>query len=308
MATTGYISFLAIERRRWVAVMELCGGIIAGLMLAAPQLLLSFDAYTSSVRSELFTKPDGIAWQYLVTFFAPDFYGNPVTRNDWYGYYAEWASYIGVVPLMAALFAIVRRAKHIGFFLVLAVISLLIATPSPFNAFIAGFKIPALSTSYSARIIVLFSFSLAVICAYGIDLLTVEWDKKKISSIYPFILLMLSILAVLWGTVFIVKPFDADKLLIARRNLLFPTALVAGFITLSMTGYLKHRKAIRSFVTIFLVLLTAVDMIRYVVKWMPFDPREYVYPGNDTLAFLQNNAGYNRIFGNLGGEVTNGYG
>ena len=43
------------------------------------------------------------------------------------------------------------------------------------------------------------------------------------------------------------------------------------------------------------------------MKWMPFDPREYVYPKVDILSFLNNNVGYERIFGNLGGEVTNAF-
>ncbi len=48
-------------------------------------------------------------------------------------------------------------------------------------------------------------------------------------------------------------------------------------------------------------------MLRYTTKWMPFDPREYIYPDVDTLSFLKKEIGYTRIFGTLGGEVTNGY-
>lgn len=290
------------------AGIELGAGVLTGLMLAAPQILPSFDVYSRSVRSELFTQGGGIAWQYLVTAFAPDFYGNPVTRNDWYGFYAEWASYIGVVPLGLALYALFRRTKHIGFFLCLAIVSLLIATPNPVNTLIVWLKIPAVSTSYAARIIVLTSFALCVIAAYGLDGLRDDWEKKTIKSRYLFFLFVGLLLFALWGIIVFVKPFEADKLLIARRNLLFPSGLVFGFSILAIAGFISRWKIIRPMIMILLVLFTAGDMIRYAVKWMPFDPREYVYPQSDVLSFLQKYAGHDRIFGNLGGEVTNGYG
>lgn len=305
------IAFIACEMYRTKHIqagIDLGAGVLAGLMLAAPQILPSFDVYSRSVRSELFTQGGGIAWQYLVTMFAPDFYGNPVTRNDWYGFYAEWASYIGVVPLILALYAISRRTKGIGFFLGLAIVSLLIATPTSVNALVSWLKIPAVSTSYAARIIILASFSLSVIAAYGVDGLRDDWEKKTIKSRYLFFLFVGLLLFVLWGIIIFVKPFETDKLLIARRNLLFPTGLAFGFIALGIAGFIKRIRKILFVIMMLFVLLTAVDMIRYAVKWMPFDPREYMYPGNDVLSFLQKKAGNDRIFGNLGGEVTNGFG
>ena len=116
LATVAFIIYQSFLTKRMREGIELVVAVVLGLMLSAPQILPSLEAYNLSVRSELFTQGGGIAWQYLVTVFAPDFYGNPVTRNDWFGYYAEWASYIGVVPLLLAVYAIIRRAKYTGFF------------------------------------------------------------------------------------------------------------------------------------------------------------------------------------------------
>ncbi len=308
LAVVAFIVYQGMQTKQKRAVIELGVAVILGLMLSSPQILPSLEAYSQSVRSELFTQGGGIAWQYLVTLFAPDFYGNPVTRNDWFGYYAEWASYIGVVPLLLAVYAIVRRTKHIGFFLGLAIISFFIATPSPINAFVIWLKIPGISTSYAARIIILASFSLAAIAAYGLDGLREDWEKKRTSSIFLCAMIIGLFLIAIWAVVWIIRPLEIEKLLIARRNLMLPTGLAVGFSALAVLGYIKRWKFVRPLTIGLFILLATFDMVRYASKWMPFDPREYVYPEVDIVSFLKKEVGYQRIFGNLGGEVTNGFG
>lgn len=306
-ATVVFILYQAVCTKRMRVSVELTLAVVLGLMLSAPQILPSLEAYGQSVRSQLYTQAGGIAWQYLVTLFAPDFYGNPVTRNDWSGFYAEWASYIGVVPLLLAVYAIVRRIKHIGFFLGLSIVSFLIATPSPLNSLVIWLRLPGISTSYAARIIVLTSFSLAVIAAYGLDRLKEDWETKKISSILPTVIYIGVLLVAVWGVVWIMRPFAVDKLLIARRNLVLPTGFALGFCALAFAGYIRRWKFVQPLVIGLFILFTAFDMIRYSVKWMPFDPREYAYPEVDILAILKKEVGFARIFGNLGGEVTNAF-
>lgn len=307
-ALVAFIAYHAVHTKRTRASIELGLAVALSLMISAPQILPSLDAYSQSVRSELFEQAGGIAWQYLITLFAPDFFGNPVTRNDWFGYYAEWASYIGVVPLLLAMYAIVRRIKYIGFFLGLAVISFLVATPSPINTFVVWLKLPVISTSYGTRIIVLVSFAFAVISAYGLDGLREDWKREKFSTVLFPVACICAFLIVIWGFMEIVRPFTADKLLIARRNLILPTGLALGFCVLSIAGYIKRWKFFQLSALVLMIIFTAADMVRYGTKWMPFDPRENVYPEVDVLSFLKKEAGYERIFGNLGGEVTNGYG
>ena len=304
-ALVAFIAYQVVQAKQKRAGAELGVAVLLGLMLSAPQIFPSLDAYSRSVRSELFTQGGGIAWQYLITIFAPDFYGNPVTRNDWFGFYAEWASYIGVVPLLLVLYAMVRKTKHIGFFLGLVLISFLIATPTPINAFVVGLKLPAISTSYAARIIVLASFALSVLASYGMDTLREDWRKKKITVLLPCVLGIGVFLIFLWGIVLIVRPFPIDKLLIAKRNLMLPTGLTLAFCFLMFFGFIKRWKLIPYLVVALFIGLTAVDMLRYSTKWMPFDLREYVYPEVDILSFLKKKVGHERIFGNLGGEVTN---
>ncbi len=315
MAAASFTLYESIKTRRWRAGLELGFAIALGLMLAAPQILPSLEAYRGSVRSELFASAGGINFQHLITMFAPDFFGNPVTRNDWFGFYAEWASYVGVVPLLLVVYSIIRpsageagRTKHIGFFLSLSVISLALATPTPLNAFISWLKLPAISTSYGARIIILTGFSFAVLSAYGLDGVREDWEKRKRSSALLLTMIIGLFLICVWAVVMIIRPFPVDKLLIARRNLLLPSGLSLGCIALVFMGFIRKRRVVHALVVGLLVALTIADMLRYAGKWMPFDPREYVYPDMRILTYLQAQIGHDRMFGNFGGEVTNGFG
>src|SRR4029079_982063 len=134
--------------------------IFAGLLLSSPQLLPSIEFYANSVRSELFTKTEVIPWAYVPTFLAPDIFGNPVTRNAWFGHYAEWNAYIGLIPLLLAFFAFGKRSREVIFFGSVAIITVLLAFQTPLLDLLVAARVPVLSTSAASRIIVLFSFSM----------------------------------------------------------------------------------------------------------------------------------------------------
>ncbi len=303
-AFAGFVTWRYKDFKRGV---ELFLGILIGLLLSMPQLLPSVEAYQNSVRSGLFTQGGGIAWHYLITLFAPDFFGNPVTRNDWFGYYAEWASYIGVIPLLLALLAMLRKKTSIQwFFLILGGISLLIATPSLVNTLVVNLRLPAISTSYSARIIVLVSFSLSVLAAFGLDGLVEDWKNRRLASLRRLCLVSVVLLALVWAVIFIFQPFPVDKLLIAKRNLYLPTAMTLAALGLFSAGFVR-RLRLYKFIPLLLIGLVAFDMLRYSVKWMPFDPEEFVFPSMGMLEYMPKVAGTDRIFGNFGGEMAAPY-
>jgi len=266
--------------------------IVAGFIIAAPQILLGIKSFLESTRSAGVLKGEVIPWQYLMTMLAPDFYGNPVTRNDWFGHYAEWAGFIGVVPFVFSLIAMFgKKSKEVWFFILLAVLTLLFALPTPLNSLLYILKIPVLSGSAASRIILLTSFSLATLAAFGLD---VVWKNNKKIIYFIFAL------GIIWFILLVIKPFPVDKLLIAKRNFVIPTVLFIVAIAVSM--FKKYRLAV-----VILILLTAFDMLRFATKWMPFEERQYVYPSVKSLTYLQTYAGRDRVFGNIGGEVGNMY-
>lgn len=282
-----------------------------GLFLAAPQLLLSYDVFLASGRSSGVSRGEIIPWQYLVTLFAPDFYGNPVTRNDWFGHYAEWASFIGVVPLLLAWTAAWKlfRDSVVRFFAVAAVLVLLLATPSPVNELIYFFRIPVLSNSSASRIIVLFSFSLAVLSAYGFDGLLVAWKKEKFASYARIWAAVASAVAAVWGVLLFLNALPPDKRSIAMHNMVLPTVLLVAGLSLVSLGFVRRGKY--ALICIALLLAAAgFDTVRFAVKWMPFDPAVYVYPPKPVLTKIrQLTAGnYARVIGNIGNEVGSYFG
>lgn len=303
VAVVAYILFISLSTRMWKQGALLLLFTALGVCIASPQILLTLDAYAASVRSTSFVKGEVIPWRYLITLFSPDFYGNPVTRNDWFGHYAEWASYVGIVPLLLAVFAVTRKLKgYIRFFAVLGCFSIFFAYPTPLNDLLYALKLPAISTSAASRIIILFSFSLAILSAFGLDELVSAWKEKKWKPITLFITGWIILLAIVWTMILVIKPFPSDTLAIAKRNLMLPTALTLVTLLCMSVGFIKKYK-LYIFPVLFLLGLSMFDSYRYVSKWMPFEKREYMYPEVKSLTFLQNQIGYDRAFGNVYGEV-----
>jgi len=282
--------------------------IVLGFIICFPQILPSIELYRYSVRSQSFIQKGwGIPFQYLITVVAPDFFGNPVTRNDWFGYYAEWSSFIGVVPLFLAFLALFAKKKVLPlFFFIVGIFFLALAIESPILQVISFLKIPVLSTSTPTRIIVLFSFSFAALSGFGLDnLKSVVTEGKFKKTILPF-LLSGGLIFLAWILLFVLKVLPSDKMLIAKRNLFLPTLLFF-FAFISVFISIKYKKLI-ALTVLFLLLYASFDSLRFVTKWMPFDPKERIFADIPIIAAIKDNIGYGRYFGNLGDQVTTYYG
>lgn len=297
-------------------------GAAIGLLLSLPQIFPAIQFYNQSIRSDLFGKGgEVIPWNYLITFISPDFFGNPVTRNDWFGHYAEWAGFVGVVPILLAIIALVniRNSKHVQFWGVFGLIALLFAYSQTIVNGLTMLKIPVLSTSAASRIIVLVSFSIAVLSAFGLDTVRGYWNGsgQKIrvgwlaACFLTFILVVWGML--IFGNVFFVSDATPEQIQVAWSNFRLPSVLIV--LTFSIILAVKMATAKKLFakyaVTLglfALIILAALDVFRFANKWMPFDPREYVYPSHTTIEYLQDFAGSHRVFGNFSNPVFGTFG
>ncbi len=280
-----------------------------GLLLSMPQLLPSIEAYFASLRSGLFLKLEAIPISYLPTLLSPDFYGNPVTRNDWFGHYAEWNAYIGVIALILSIYSILnKKNKQTLYLFIFSIIALLLAFNTPLLSLIIALKIPVLSTSAASRIIVLFSFLFCVLAAFGFDNLLEDIKKGVNKKIFLLILFMFLLFISMWLIVLLnVLPFD--KTIIARQNLILPTLIYIAFVFLIfLLIKFKKRKKIIVLFSAALLILVSFDMLRFATKWMPFDPRDLVFKETETLTKLKELSNYDRFLGNLGGETVIYYG
>jgi hypothetical protein len=279
-----------------------------GILLSLPQLLPSVEAYTQSLRSGMFAKAEVIPWGYLSTFLAPDFLGNPVTRNDWFGHYAEWNAYVGVIPLILGCFALFRvRKKEILFFGLMGLLAILFSFQTPLLDLLVALKIPVLSTSALSRIIVLFSFSVAVLAGYGFEQLLFDIRQKNIRPIYLLLTFFVMIFAVFWGVILLKLIIPLDRIVIAKQNLILPTVLFFIFWVLVTSSLLVVHLKKGFFLKILplaLILVVAFDLLRFSGKWMPFDPRSLMYPNIPIAQELNKLSGFDRVTSNIGGEGT----
>lgn len=298
-----YIIFKLIVNRDKKFIL-LVFSVFLGVLASSAQILPSIEAYSQSLRSGIFQKVETIPWMYLPTFLAPDFFGNPVTRNAWFGHYAEWNAFIGIVPLFFAAFALffIKR-KEILLFTIPLFLSLLLAFPSPLLDLLVFLKVPVLSTSAASRIIVLFSFSASVLSGYGFMYFYEELHKKRYKKILGIFGLFIFLFVILWGLIFGKLFFEPDKLAIAFSNLRFPSAIFAALSGIIIVFLTVKREKIRNILMILIISLAVFDSLRFAIKWQPFEPKELVFVNTEATKFYSSLPDKNaRVFMNSGAE------
>jgi hypothetical protein len=308
IAILAYLVYKFIVVKNIYATFRLTLFVIFGLLLIMPQVLPSVELYFESFRSSFF-QTSNIPLAYLPSFLAPDFFGNPVTRNTWFGNYAEWNAYIGVLPLMLAVYSFSKiKRPQILFFLIFGILSLLLALGNPASTFIQNLHLPVLSTSSINRIIVLFSFSFAVLAGFGYDLLFFDLKNSGKKIILIWLGLFGLLFAVLWAVIIQKLFIPLDKIAISKQNLILPTILFLAVVILVSLGAIVRKIKCYKVLSIFLawlfIILVAFDLLRFAIKWQSFDPKNLVFPSFSTTQAFSKISGFNRVFGNLGGEAT----
>lgn len=297
-----YIVWTFMREKNPLVVAKLLIFLLLGVIVSVPQILPTIQLYLHSVRSEIYITGGGIPLRYLITAIAPDFFGNPVTRNDWFGFYAEWASFVGVIPLFFALLGIFNKSsKRSAFFVVALIVILLLSIDSIVQPLVGSLKIPVLSTSNPSRIIVLYSFVISVLAGFGLHSF-LEKKFQKTTLVLPIVILGL-VLFVVWGMLLFGSPFPLDKIAIAKRNLLLPSGLF--IVTILIVVGRKFISGRIFILAISLLLaLSVFDSLRFVQKWMPFESKALVYPDVPVIGAIKNTIGNGRMFGNFGGETA----
>lgn len=279
--------------------------LVFGVLLTLPQILPSVEAYAQSLRSSIYQKTEVIPWNYLATFFAPDFFGNPVTRNDWYGHYAEWNAFLGIIPMFLAIYSLFYvKNKKIFFFLTSSLIAIFLSFQTPLLNLIVLLKIPVLSTSAASRIIVLFSFSAAVLAAFGYEKLEKDLKERMLKNLKFFLSVISIIFITLWLIVFL-RILGLEKSLIARQNLILPTLLYIGFTSVVVLIVVLKKFTKKRFILLYiLILLTSIDMLRFATKWQPFQLKSHFYPNVQVSSELIKIGDKDRALASFGAEAA----
>lgn len=318
-----YVCYQGIVKKSVSLIIFLSLAVLFGLLLAMPQILPSLELYNQSLRSGLFQQIEAIPLGYLPTFLAPDILGNPVTRNDWFGHYAEWNGYIGLLPLMLGFYGVFRKKNVFTMSLfILSILILCLAFATPMLQFVIALHIPVLSTSAASRIIVLFSFIFVILSGFGFDGIVTDLQDKKYKVFFAWLSVFTVIFIFLWAMVSLKLFLPIDKISIAKQNLKLPTisffiiaviCMIAVFYSkihvLRKYKFFTERKiVIPVFISSIFIVLTMFDMLRFATKWQPFDPKEFVFPQVAVTNHFPPKQPYERVFGDDGGQLSVKYG
>lgn len=262
--------------------------LLLGIGIAAFQIIPGWELLKNSQRTVEFHPFEWafLPWSKVITFFAPDFFGNHSTRNYWGPQdYTSNTGFVGVVAFVLASIAagLIRKKKEVKFAAVLLVLSLVFSFPTPVSVFLWKSAIFGLNAASAHRALVLFNLSIALLAGFGVDFFLKKRVNLKISFFLPFIILFgftAYALVLSRKPVFVESVF---KHVVALRNLIFPWAVFAfSLFVIGLAQNLKRKK----FGIYILALVMIFELYRFGWKFTPFSPRSIVFPTTPVLDFL----------------------
>ncbi len=325
-----YRGYFTPSERNKKRLMVIFGIGILAIGVTAIQWLPSLEAYFLSPRRivggkfifESFLMP----FQHLITFLAPDFWGNPGSYNYFFPkvFYHDRVIYIGIIPLIFAIYAYLKaEGWRVKFWKIFSLVTLSLGFALPTSWIWYVLQIPVLSVAHPGRIFVLSTFGLSIISAFGLERFMKKPDGTLMKKIFIFLSL---ILLVLWGFVGIAqllvrnypsfhpacgpkndlllmqlcKTVSSDAVLgiwqryasISFRNLFLPSI----FMLLSWVAINRLWKDKNIFFASMLVLFL-IGSFYFANKYLYFSERSFVFPEISILSQLKQIAGNNRIWG-----------
>ncbi len=272
-----------------------------GIGMASLQLFPTLELFQNSIRKD---DPNIVDYNYgllpvqsIITFFAPDYFGSPVTGNFWGHLYHETMGYFGIVTLPFVIFALFKRrdftTKFFGLFFVVSVILI-------FDTFVGKVlylvKLPLLSTSYASRMLFLVDFSAGILAAKGLEEIAASQSRKNFLKIIAILFLILLFSS--FGLYLMVKyigplaHFKYEELLgnlkFSLRNSILPLALLA---VLALALRIKKSHLFMGVI----IFLTIADLFRFGWKYTAFSSADMLYPDTPLTTFLKQNVGYHRV-------------
>lgn len=284
------------------------------LILTAIQWIpgLQFISLSARQADQVYTQQEGwfIPFHHLIQFVAPDFFGNPATLNYWGTWnYGEMVGYVGIVPLVFALFAVIAvKRKVIVFFAVALITSLIFAVHNPIAEVPFMLNIPFISSSQPTRLLFIAVFALSVLASFGFDHLfrNAEKSRKTVLQLSGVFLILSCTLVLLWSMAALqvqwLGDVTSENWAVAKRNLVVPTALFAGMVVSAIVALVCIKSRIKYVIPVIFVVITVFDLLRFSHKFLPFTPQDYLFPPTQTTTFLDEQPEPKRVL-SLNNEV-----
>lgn len=264
---------------------------IVGLGVGAITLLPAgeFAAYSQRVRYTAETvMRTRFPWQHLVTLIAPDFYGNPVNPEGYWGQlpnYAELAIYFGVIAFLLALTApFVARRRQFAFTAItitLFVMAVIFGTPLVRLLFL----FPGSQFVVLNRLLFLLPLCGAWLAAIGLD----GWlstPKERRWILAPILSLLFVVAIITLWTQQVTRESHPETYTDLIRSGLFLLPAIALLLILP-----RHSRLIGGM----LVVLAFVDLLQWGWDFNPITSTTYLYPENEVVDYLQQDTSLYRV-------------
>ncbi len=297
---SAYFFFKLVTCRRqggvWLQAAFFFCGIVAGSLLAAPQLLPFFEYYRESslaLSSTILSRSSnhlhiGTLTYYLLPYIA----GSPIHVDfEWLqtflsGTYNfnERTGFVGLIPLYLSLIAIVyKRNRFVGFYSVLILFCLCVIYGLPPLPLVIRY-IPVLSSINHMRLILFICFSLAVLAGFGLEELSrikagARW--KVMVAVWCLTACFLFWVIVVFRTV-LTGNDPASKWFVQEQLLVFCAGIVvATIITVPWWGYKVQ------FAKVTAVVWVCFELLWFAMDYNPSISRSDYYPKTKAIEFLQ---------------------
>lgn len=225
--------------------------ILSGILLASVQILPSLELLQHSIRNIDTVAQAGkiqfLPLSHLLTFFVPDFFGNPATGNYWgIGSYDNFAFSISTVGVIFFIIVLTQKSfyKYNFIFIILSILSLIISLSHPLNDILVKNGLFGLKAAVAARNLLFFDFAASVISSIGF-MYIMKNNYSRIKIFYPLGIYIGIILGLFISVLFVknwinIETSDVSKEVliyglknytVALKNSLLPLG-IAFFITL----------------------------------------------------------------------------
>ncbi len=277
-----------------------------GIGMSALQLFPSFELYrlstinqqTSTFIFDRFLLPIS----HLITIIIPNYFGNQATYNYFGPHdYIETIAYVGSIPVSLAILAWWKGKTHavVTFFVLVMIIATLSTIEWVGSRFLFSLSIPILSSDVPSRVFVLTTFSIAILSGFGFS----YWEKltQKELRLFVFIALLIMGVIVIGTALFYFLQIPCPTVHISQCRLVsVRTGVVEAFVFMLFVGITLFVVRAKSFLQkVFcwmpLVLIAGVGLYN-AAKFLPFSPKDTVFPNVEVITALQKVSGFDRYF------------
>ena len=310
-----YFLFRLMEHRREQPVrrMELfLGSLAIGFFLAAPQMLPYLEYYRHSsagVASTVLQR-----WSIWLTpntsvfFLLPHLSGSPAEGFEDMAKilglgelpnFNERTGYIGILPLLFAVWSVVfRRCKFTLFYLFVTIASLLVIYGVPPLPAMVRLS-PVLCDICQTRLLLFVGFGLAVLAGLGWDTFSRMNGRREVLWVAAGFWVAVGVgMLWLWG---VIGPRFPELDQSHRAFLLRQFLVLAGGLVATGVAVLWPVRRSPWVPTVACLGWTAIDLLWFGMGYNPAIPRDRYYPGTPAIEWLEKD---HSIFRVLGGGTT----